>query len=39
MPSARLNKGHQVVLVWHDSAESSAELDPAPPVAADSADD
>ena len=39
MPSARLNKGHQVVLVWHDSAESSAELDPALPVAADSADD
>ncbi len=39
MPSARLNKGHQVVLVWHDSAESSAESDPALPVAADSADD
>ena len=39
MPSARLNKGRQVVLVWHDSAESPAELDPALPVAADSEND
>ena len=38
-PSARLNKGHLVVLVWHDNAESSDEPGPALPVAVDSADD
>ena len=39
MPSALLNKGHQVVLVWADSSELSAELDPALPDTADTADD